>query len=574
MLRDQFAETLEANALLPQEETLRRKVMVRTILTLMGAALLVFTIPIVLGTLSGFFDVLSSLIILLIDVPVGLGWWLSRRGYWRPGSYLAPALMFMLGLYGSALAGLSTSFVLFYALAILLVSLLLDNRAMWYTLALVLIVHLGLGLIRLGQPVEEALPAVITFTGGLLGQALLQSYASRQITQALAQAHTTTARLRTEIAERARVEEALRASQAVLHSLIESLPQNIFSKDTQGRFIFANQRYCATEGKAAHELVGQTDRELHPPELAEKYRADDQHVMESGQTIELVEEHQPLGKEKFYVQVIKAPLVDAHGIITGTLGIFWDITDQRRAAQERDSLIAELQAKNEELERFTYTVSHDLKAPLITIRGFLGLLEQDARTGQHERMQADMQRINEATERMRRLLDELLELSRVGRMMNAPQEISFEAIAREAIELLDGRLKARAVHVHIAPGLPTVYGDRLRLVEVIQNLVDNAVKFMGNQPSPRIEIGAHVSETPGQTVFFVQDNGIGLEPHFYEKVFGLFNKLDARSEGTGVGLALVKRIIEVHDGRVWVESPGLQGGTTFYFTLAAAPLPG
>jgi len=186
-------------------------------------------------------------------------------------------------------------------------------------------------------------------------------------------------------------------------------------------------------------------------------------------------------------------------------------------------------------------------------------------------MQADKQRILEATERMRRLLDELLELSRIGRIMNAPREISFEAVVREAVELLDGPLKAQGVQVHIAPGLPTVYGDRVRLVEVIQNLVDNAVKFRGNQPEPRIEIGARVSEIPGQTVFFVRDNGIGLEAHSYEKVFGLFNKLDARSEGTGVGLALVKRIIEVHGGRVWVDSPGLQGGTTFYFTLAAAP---
>jgi PAS domain S-box-containing protein len=368
-----------------------------------------------------------------------------------------------------------------------------------------------------------------------------------------------------------RVDEARGASEAVLHSLLESLPQNVFSKDVQGRFIFANQRYCATEGRAVHEIIGKTDRDLHPPELAQKYREDDRRVMESGQTIDLVEEHQPLGKDKFYVQVIKAPLFDAHGAITGTLGIFWDITDQQRAAQERESLIAELQTKNEELERFTYTVSHDLKAPLITIRGFLSLLEQDALAGERARMQADKQRILEATERMRRLLDELLELSRIGRIVNAPQEIAFEAIVREAVELLDGPLKAQGVQVHIDPGLPTVYGDRVRLVEVIQNLVDNAVKFRGNQPEPRIEIGARVSELPGQTVFFVRDNGIGLEPVAYEKVFGLFNKLDARSEGTGVGLALVKRIIEVHGGRVWVDSPGLQGGTTFYFTLAAAP---
>ncbi len=571
MIQDQTVEAPAASARLTNEETLRRKVMTQTILTMMGVTLLVFIIPIVLGTLAGFFDVEASLIILLLGVLIGISWWLCRRGSWQPGAYLAPTLMFLLGLYGSYFIGLSTGFVLFYAIAILLASLLLGNRAMWCVLILVLLVHLSLGLALWNEPFGDALPAIITFTGGLLGLSLLEAFASNQITQALAQAHSTADRLRTEIAERVRVEEARGASEATLHSLLESLPQNVFSKDAQGRFIFANQRYCATEGRAAREIIGKTDWDLHPPELAQKYREDDQRVMESGQTIDLVEEHQPLGKDKFYVQVIKAPLVDAHGAITGTLGIFWDITDQQRAAQERESLIAELQAKNEELERFTYTVSHDLKAPLITIRGFLGLLEQDALAGEHARLQADKQRILEATERMRRLLDELLELSRIGRIVNAPQEIAFGAIVREAVELLDGPLKAQGVQVHIDPGLPTVYGDRVRLVEVIQNLVDNAVKFMGNQPEPRIEIGARVSEIPGQTVFFVRDNGIGLEPHSYEKVFGLFNKLDARSEGTGVGLALVKRIIEVHGGRVWVDSPGLQGGTTFYFTLAAAP---
>ena len=126
----------------------------------------------------------------------------------------------------------------------------------------------------------------------------------------------------------------------------------------------------------------------------------------------------------------------------------------------------------------------------------------------------------------------------------------------------------RAVIVEVAAGLPTVYGDRARLVEVVQNLIDNAVKYMGNQPDPRIEIGARVSEDPSQTVFFVRDNGIGIDPQYHERVFGLFNKLDTTSDGTGVGLALVKRIVEVHGGRIWIESAGVGAGATFCFTLA------
>ena len=248
-----------------------------------------------------------------------------------------------------------------------------------------------------------------------------------------------------------------------------------------------------------------------------------------------------------------------------------DVSTRQQAEAERENLIKELEEKNAELERFTYTVSHDLKSPLITIRGFLGFLEKDAASGNFDRLHADIGRIADATTRMQRLLDELLSLSRVGRIANAPQEIAFDAIAREAVELVQGRIMARGVQVEIADNLPTVYGDHARLVEVMQNLVDNAVKFMGDQPEPRITIGALGADREGLPIFFVQDNGLGIDPSYHERVFGLFNKLDAQSEGTGVGLALVKRIIEVHGGHIWVESDGIGHGTTFLFTLPRRP---
>jgi signal transduction histidine kinase len=153
--------------------------------------------------------------------------------------------------------------------------------------------------------------------------------------------------------------------------------------------------------------------------------------------------------------------------------------------------------------------------------------------------------------------------------MNPPQAVPFEAVVREALELAHGHLEARGVQVAIAPNLPTVQGDRARLVEVVQNLVDNAAKFMGNQPAPCIEIGQRGAQVDadGKPIFFVRDNGIGIEPQYHDKIFGLFNKLNPQTEGTGVGLALVKRIVEVHGGRIWVESAGLAKGSTFCFTL-------
>lgn len=240
----------------------------------------------------------------------------------------------------------------------------------------------------------------------------------------------------------------------------------------------------------------------------------------------------------------------------------------QRELEQRKELIGELESKNEELERFTYTVSHDLKSPLVTISGFIGFLEQDARSGNMERFKQDALRINEAVSKMQRLLNELLQLSRIGRMMNPPLELSFIEMVNEAMDIVHGRLEERGITVHVQPNLPSIYGDKPRIMEVLQNLLDNAAKYMGDQINPAVEIGQRGWEND-MPVFYIRDNGIGIASEHHERVFGLFNKLDAKSEGTGVGLALVKRIVEIHGGRIWVESE-LGKGSTFLFTLPPA----
>jgi len=256
--------------------------------------------------------------------------------------------------------------------------------------------------------------------------------------------------------------------------------------------------------------------------------------------------------------------------LVGIYGAVQDITDRKRIEHERENLIQDLEAKNQELEQFTYTVSHDLKAPIITIKGFLGFLGADAQAGDKERIEADIQRINEATDRMHELLTDLLELSRIGRKMNAPEMISFESLVNEVIEIMNGRLRERGVEVIVKGEFQKVYGDRQRLLEVVQNLMDNAAKFMGDQLHPLIEIGQDGREENGNATFFVRDNGIGIAPEFHERVFGLFNRLNPGIEGTGIGLALVKRIVEFHGGRVWIQSEA-GSGATFYFTLPTVP---
>lgn len=242
-----------------------------------------------------------------------------------------------------------------------------------------------------------------------------------------------------------------------------------------------------------------------------------------------------------------------------------EIDERRRLEGEREALIRTLEAQNAELERFTYTVSHDLKTPLVTIKGFLGLLEKDAAAGHTDRVQRDINRIGNAADTMSQLLEELLELSRIGRVLNPSEEVSITELAREAAGLVQGALEARGVEPVIQDEMPIVYGDRVRLLEVFQNLLDNAVKFLGDVAKPQVEVGTRTED--GETVYYVRDNGRGVEPKYHEKIFGLFERLQTGIAGTGIGLALVKRILTVHGGRIWVESQGDGNGSTFCFTI-------
>jgi len=272
----------------------------------------------------------------------------------------------------------------------------------------------------------------------------------------------------------------------------------------------------------------------------------------------------PTGESR-WLSDTSVEITDESGKAKGAIGIFQDITERKRIEAERESLIAELEKRNAELERFNYTLSHELKTPLVTIRGFLGFLEESVAKNNTEKIKSDIDRIAKATDKMHNMINELLQLARIGRIMNPPENVLFAEIVQMGLRAVESHIITQNIKIKIDPNLPIVHVDRPRLVEVLQNLIDNAIKYMGSQSAPTIHIGTR--NDGNLQIFFIRDNGMGIDPVYHERIFGLFDKLDPLSEGTGIGLALVKRIIMIHGGKIWVESEGLGKGSTFCFTL-------
>jgi signal transduction histidine kinase len=239
-------------------------------------------------------------------------------------------------------------------------------------------------------------------------------------------------------------------------------------------------------------------------------------------------------------------------------------TKYAEGKKELKNLLKELEAKNNELERFTYTISHDLRSPLSAIMGYASLLRKNLEASKAEKAERDLKQIEKGVTMMDHLLTDTLALSRIGRVANPPEDTSFGEIVQEALEQTTEQIKSSGVEVSVADDFPTVHVDRMRIAEVLVNLITNSINYMGQQPHPKMNIGYHVDSE--ETVFFVKDNGIGIDKSHHEKVFELFYKTDKNSKGTGAGLAIVKRIIEVHGGRIWIESEKGKG-CTVYFTL-------
>ena len=370
-----------------------------------------------------------------------------------------------------------------------------------------------------------------------------------------------------DITSRIEAEERLRLEMEKAQKYLNVAGVMIVAIDRSGKIILLNKKGCEILECTEEEIIGKNwfDNCI-PEDFREDVKQVHYKLMNSHGVQANYFENSIITRtgKKRIIAWNNTLLLDKGGKPYCSLSSGEDITDRKKAEMEREYLIKELEAKNTRLEQFSYTASHDLKTPLITIKGFLNVLEEDITAGNSEEVRKDFAFICNAVDKMWNLLNDLLQYSRLGRF-EIFEEIAFSEIIREAMLVVSGQLKSKSIRVEVADNLPVVKGDKTRLVQLIQNLLDNAIKFSGERGNALIIIGC--KHTAEQNIFFVQDNGIGIEPEYHQKVFQLFNQLNPAISGTGIGLTLARRIIEIHGGQIWVESAGKNKGTTINFTL-------
>ena len=352
---------------------------------------------------------------------------------------------------------------------------------------------------------------------------------------------------------------------AYLAAVVDSADDAIIGLDRDAAIVAWNGGASRLFGREAAEMIGQPVSTLAPwvrldlmPDLLPRALR--------GESVasQIVEQRREGGRRQEFALTL-GPVRDARGGLVGASLIARDVTSRR--AMERRLVAAgrDLRRRSEELEQFVYTVSHDLKSPLVTCTGYVGLLEEDLQAGDSEAAVDSARRVRNAVTRMSRLIDDLLELSRIGRHEGPPKRLDLPRLVAELVEVMRPRFEERQARLEVAPGLPeAAYADERDLSRALENLLENALKYACDEPGSVVTLGARSEDD--HTQLFVRDSGPGISPDYHQKIFGLFQRLDVAKPGTGVGLASVAKVASVLGGRAWVDSePGR--GATFWLSL-------
>jgi PAS domain S-box-containing protein len=376
-----------------------------------------------------------------------------------------------------------------------------------------------------------------------------------------------------DMTQRKKAEEELKRTNNFLDMVLEHIPNMVFVKDAKElRFVRFNKAGEELLGFKKEDLIGKNDYDFFPKDQADFFTQKDREVMSSSGITDIPEEPIDTSAGKKWLHTKKIPIPGKDGKPAYLLGISEDIT-RRKANEEKirklntelQHNITQLEASNNELEAFTYSVSHDLRAPLRAIHGYTKILESEYKDKLDDDAKQMMEGVMHNAIKMGRLIDDLLALSRYGKKEMKKKATDLTELANQALEELKKNMSFGNAQTTIHP-LGKAVVDPGLMFQVFINLIGNAIKYSSQKEKPVIEVG--YKEMEGETIYFVKDNGSGFDMKYYDKLFGVFQRLHDASEfeGTGVGLALVKRIVNRHDGRVWAEAEP-DKGATFYFTL-------
>jgi PAS domain S-box-containing protein len=369
-----------------------------------------------------------------------------------------------------------------------------------------------------------------------------------------------------DVTENRRIRDELARERDLLQALMDNIPDTIYFKDGGSRFTRINKAQARLLGvKDPNEAIGKTDFDYfsHAPEAF----ADEQEILGSGKPlIGKLERIQDAKGDLHWVSTTKVPIFGKQGRPQALVGITRDVTELQAAREAVEHARAELERSNTELEQLAYAASHDLQEPLRMVVSYLQLIERRYKGKLDKDADEFIAFAVDGATRMARLINDLLDYSRVGTRAKPFEATDCAAILKVVQSNLKIAIEESGATVTHDP-MPVVMADGAQLTRVFQNLISNAIKYRGEHP-PRVHVSAE--RKPEEWVFAVRDNGIGIDPQCFPRIFVIFQRLHARDkyEGTGIGLAVCKRIIERHGGRIWVESePGR--GSTFYFTIPA-----